>query len=289
MIFENLIKKKLETCFSYLQSDLNEVFFFFVRHCSNTEFVFFRNENIIRWVKVDPFDFPIQILNILLFFHRTDFSHFSQNQHFAVRSLCRCDFQFSKLTKGSQFARFGKFWLTYTILKFPTWYYNTLLLLKVTQKCVQHRYPNSWLTRINESESMQPGNFFFSAHMIWQVCVSSQVMNPGFFTSPSHGKKTLEFGIKKISQHQKNFVSIVWQERFSALRFGTVEALFPDFQEGRNEARMNSKRYMAILEHFKKKIERMHPSLLSSGVILQHDTATPHRLKTTTAKITVFG
>ncbi len=64
--------------------------------------------------------------------------------------------------------------------------------------------------------------------------------------------------------------------------------LFIDFQGG-NKARMNSKKYVAIMEDLKKKIKRKCSGPLSSGVFLHHDSATPYRSKTTTAKIAAFG
>ncbi len=88
-------KKNLEKCFPCLQSDLSEVLFF-VTHCSKAAIAFFRNKNMIRWGKVYPFNSQRQILNILLFFHRTAFSHFFQSQHFAVRSLRVYNLQLSQ-------------------------------------------------------------------------------------------------------------------------------------------------------------------------------------------------
>ncbi len=53
-------------------------------------------------------------------------------------------------------------------------------------------------------------------------------MYGGFFTSHQHRKKTtLEFGIKKASQCQENFISTIWQKKFSTLCFGIVEEYCP--------------------------------------------------------------
>ncbi len=51
---------------------------------------------------------------------------------------------------------------------------------------------------------------------------------------------------------------------------------------------MNSEKFVAILEDLKK-IKWKCPSLLNLGVILQHNNATPHRSKTTIAKIVALG
>ncbi len=44
---------------------------------------------------------------------------------------------------------------------------------------------------------------------------------------PMHERKILQFDIKKISQPKKNFVSAIWQKRFSTLCFRIVQAHCP--------------------------------------------------------------
>ncbi len=122
--------------------------------------------------------------------------------------------------------------------------------------------------------------------MIWQW---SQVMNCGFFTSSWHEKKTLVFGIEKVSQCKKNFVSTVRWKILCTL--GIAEAYCPSISE---KVEIKCGWILKNLCWFwriskKKIIKRKCPGLFSSGVILLRNNATPHRSKTTMANIVVFG
>ncbi len=92
---------------------------------------------------------------------------------------------------------------------------------KMCMKCVpkQLTNENEWVYRQNSFEISG------TAHM--QSDVLSLVMNRRFFTSPRHKKKTLEFGIKKVSHCQKNFVLTIWQNKSSTLHFGIVKVYCP--------------------------------------------------------------
>ncbi len=66
--------------------------------------------------------------------------------------------------------------------------------------------------------------FLAQHHVIWQwFRLSSPAINRGFCTSPQHRKKTLEFGIRMVSRHWKNFISTIWRKQFSALCFEIVK------------------------------------------------------------------
>ncbi len=97
-----------------------------------------------------------------------------------------------------------------------------------TRVSVCDGYPNSWLMRINEHQSILLGNLWHSIYVNRQrVHILSQEMNREFFTSTRHRKKTLRFGIKKASQRQKKMVSTVRWNRISILHFGVTEAYRP--------------------------------------------------------------
>ncbi len=100
---------------------------------------------------------------------------------------------------------------------------------KVSHMNVQHVLDLEGHTNVcargNKYESTQPGNFWCSTQTILRrFCRLSHTMNFGFFTTPRHGKKTLEFGIKRTNKHQKNLVFSTGPKKFSTLSFGIVEA-----------------------------------------------------------------
>ncbi len=171
-------------------------------------------------------------------------------------------------------------------------FHTTVQHILATEGCTKvcrNGYPNSWPMRINEFESTQPGNFWRSTLVIWRwFCVSSQIMNYGFFTSALLWKKTFKFGIKKASQSQKMSSRPFDKKILYALFWDCRGDYLSISKKGGNKARKNSKKYMVILEVLKK-IKRKCPSLLSSGAILQHDNDTPHQSKTTMARIVAFG
>ncbi len=76
-----------------------------------------------------------------------------------------------------------------------------------TKACT--RWEPKQLTDKNKRVWVGTAKKFLAQHAF----VSSQVMNGGFFTSPWHRKKTLKFGIKKVSQWWKMFVSTIQKKK----------------------------------------------------------------------------
>ncbi len=84
------------------------------------------------------------------------------------------------------------------------------------------------------------------------------------------------------------FVTIRWK-KFSALRFGIIEAYSPSISKKMRMKPSWIPKNMWQFWRILKKIGQKRPSFLSSEVILQHNNSTPYSSKTTSAKITLRG